>query len=81
LYDLTLLGVSAAFLLRCAVATGFLPGEIAGLALTTALLLIMPFLGVPVGLFAAIILVLLIVRRIALQRTIPGSSYLQLLPQ
>ena len=32
LYDLTVLGVSVAFLLRCALATGFMPGEVIGLA-------------------------------------------------
>ncbi len=63
LYDLTILAVSAAFLIRSALVTGFLPGEAYGLATIAALLLIMPFLGMPAGLTAAAIMVFLIARR------------------
>ena len=64
LYDLTALAVSAAFLMRCALATGFIPGEAIGLALVTALFLIMPFLGVPIGLMTVAIIALMIARRV-----------------
>lgn len=64
LYDLTILTVAGAFLIRLALKTGFLPGEAISLALVTSLLLILPFAGVPVGLPAAAIAVLLIARRV-----------------
>jgi hypothetical protein len=64
LYDLTVLAVPGAFLTRLAIKTGFLPGETAGLALITSLVLVLPFLGVPVGLPAAAIAGLLIARRV-----------------
>lgn len=63
LYDLSVLGVAGAFFLRHVLATGFRSGEIAGLAVITALLLIMPFLDVPVGLIVTLILASLIARR------------------
>ena len=63
LYDLTVMGVSAAFLIRCALATGFLAGEFLGLTVVMLLFLIMPFLNAPVGLVTSAILALLIVRR------------------
>jgi hypothetical protein len=69
LYDLAILAVSVAFLVRLAIKTDFRPGEAAGLALITALVLILPFLGMPPGLPAAAITVLLIARRIAGQST------------
>jgi hypothetical protein len=80
LYDLTVLGISAAFLLRCALATGFIPGEVLGLAAITMLFLIMPFLNVPVGLITSAILALLIVRRVVLNKVVPGSLTLSFLP-
>jgi glycosyl transferase family 87 len=63
LYDLTILAVACAFLIRLATKTGFLPGEIPGLAVITFMLLVLPFLGVPVGLPAAAMAALLIARR------------------
>jgi hypothetical protein len=64
LYDLAILAVSGGFLIRLAIKTGFLPGEALGLALITALVLILPFLGLPPGLPAAAIAALLIARRV-----------------
>jgi arabinofuranan 3-O-arabinosyltransferase len=58
LYDLTVLGVSAAFLIRCALATGFIPGEVLGPAVVVVLFVIMPFLNVPMGLITSAILAL-----------------------
>lgn len=64
LYDLTVLAVSATFLLRHARATGFMPGETFGLAALAGLFLVVPFFGVPVGLAGASIIVLLIACRV-----------------
>jgi arabinofuranan 3-O-arabinosyltransferase len=65
LYDLAVLAVAIGFLLRAALNDGFAPGEAAGLAIGAALLMVMPFFGVPVGLPAAAILTVLMARRIA----------------
>jgi len=63
LYDLTVLAVAAAFLMRHAISTAFTRAETIGLALVIALVLIVPFFGVPVGLPAAAIVAMLIARR------------------
>ncbi len=72
LYDLSVLGVSAAFLVRIALASGFIAGEVIGLAAIAALLLVMPFFNVPVGLITSAILGLLILRRVVLNRATSG---------
>jgi hypothetical protein len=64
LYDLTVLAVSMAFLVRFALLRGFARGEVAGLALLTAMFLILPFAGVPIGLPASAIIAVLIIRRV-----------------
>ena len=69
LYDLAILAVSVAFLMRLAIKTDLRPGEAAGLALITALVLVLPFLGMPPGLPAAAITALLIGRRVTGQST------------
>jgi arabinofuranan 3-O-arabinosyltransferase len=66
LYDLAALAVAVGFLLRAALDEGFAPGEATGLAIGSALMMFMPFFGVPVGLMAATIVALLIARRILL---------------
>ena len=66
LYDLAILAVGVGFLLRAALRTGFVPGEAAGLAIGAALMMVMPFFGVPVGLFAVAIAAVLIARRMAI---------------
>ncbi|MBV8839928.1 MAG: DUF2029 domain-containing protein [Alphaproteobacteria bacterium] len=63
LYDLTVLAVAVAFLLRHAMNRGFARAETIGLGLVTALVLVMPFFEVPVGLPAAAIVAALIARR------------------
>lgn len=65
IYDLAGLAVAVAFLMRRALVTDFARGEAFGLAFMTGLLLIVPFLGVPVGMMAAAISVALIGRRIS----------------
>lgn len=78
-YDLTVLGVSAAFLVRCALTAGFISGEVPGLAIIMGLLLIMPLVSMPVGLLAAAILAVLIVRLSLLDKPRLGLSSAQLL--
>jgi len=64
LYDLTVLAVAVAFLLRHAMSNGFARAETTGLALVVALVLIMPFFELPVGLPAATIVAALVARRV-----------------
>jgi hypothetical protein len=44
--------------------TDFIPGEAGALALGAALMMVMPFFGIPVGLIAVAIVALLIARRL-----------------
>lgn len=63
LYDLAILTIALAFLLRSALSTGFLPGERAGLALLAVLFLVVPVLKLPVGMAGVAITAVLIARR------------------
>lgn len=63
MYDLVLLAVPAAFLLRDGRERGFLPYEMAGLAIACLLLLSFPLLKAPVGVGATWIIAGLIARR------------------
>jgi arabinofuranan 3-O-arabinosyltransferase len=56
IYDLVVLAVPLAFLFRLGRARGFLPQEMAGIGVACLLILIFPFVKVPVG-FAAIVVV------------------------
>lgn len=67
LYDLVVLAVPVAFLIRLALKDGFLRGEAMALALAAALIFIFPLVKWPVGLLGVLIVAALIVRR-ALQR-------------
>jgi hypothetical protein len=62
-YDLVVLAVPLAFLLRLARAHGFLPNELAGIGLACLLVLIFPFVAAPVGFGAVLIAAALIGRR------------------
>jgi len=66
LYDLSVLAVAAAFLLRGALAAGFVRHEAIGLAAILGLIFVGPFLGLPVGLTAALLTAGLIARRVSL---------------
>jgi hypothetical protein len=68
LYDLAILAVAVGFLLRAALRTGFVTGEAGALALGAALMTLLPFFGIPVGLMAVAIAVVLIGRRMAIAR-------------
>ncbi len=63
LYDLVILAIPAAFLVRVALVSGFQAGETVGLAAATALLFGYPLVQAPVGLPAAVIIGVLVVRR------------------
>jgi len=52
-----------AFVIRLGRTAGFLPGELAGLAAASLLVLAYPAVEGPVGLMAAVIVMLLVVRR------------------
>ena len=66
LYDLAILAVGVGFLLRAALRSGFVPGEAGGLALGAALMVFMPFFGMPVGLIGVAIAAVLIARRVVI---------------
>ncbi len=63
LYDLVILAVAMAFLLRAGVGAGPAPGEMRALAVAGVLILIFPLVKVPVGFVAALVVALLIMRR------------------
>jgi len=62
-YDLVILGVPVAFLLRTALASGLRSGELPALAVAAGLLFSFPFVLAPVGLPATVILAVLVARR------------------
>jgi arabinofuranan 3-O-arabinosyltransferase len=62
-YDLVVLAVPLAFLFRLGRARGFLPHEMAGIALASLLILIFPFVKAPVGFAAVLVVATLIARR------------------
>jgi hypothetical protein len=73
MYDLVVLAVPLAFLLRSARATGFLSYEQAGIGLAGLLVLIFPLLTAPVG-FAAVVVVAMLVARRARALSIAAAS-------
>ncbi|WP_168192693.1 glycosyltransferase family 87 protein [Undibacter mobilis] len=62
-YDLTVLAVPLAFLFRRAGQTGFLPYELATVGAACLLLLIFPFVVLPVGFIAVVLIAGLVARR------------------
>jgi arabinofuranan 3-O-arabinosyltransferase len=63
MYDLVVLAVATAFLLRYALERGFWPTEIAGLGAAGMLILVFPYARTQVGLAAILIVLVLIMRR------------------
>lgn len=63
-YDLVVLAVPLAFMLRQARVTGFLPHELAGIGLACFLVLIFPFAAAPVGFAAILVVAALLARRV-----------------
>jgi arabinofuranan 3-O-arabinosyltransferase len=62
-YDLVVLAVPLAFLFRLGRARGFWPQELAGIGVACLLILIFPFVTVPVGFAAILIIAALVARR------------------
>jgi arabinofuranan 3-O-arabinosyltransferase len=63
IYDLIVLAIAVAFLLRYALPRGMIAAEAAGLAAVAALLLIYPYAKMQVGLAAALIIAALVAWR------------------
>jgi len=63
MYDLVMLAVPTAFLIRAMFATAPLRGEIGGLAVTVAVLFAYPFVQLPLGPLAALVVAALVARR------------------
>ncbi|MBX9774521.1 MAG: DUF2029 domain-containing protein [Xanthobacteraceae bacterium] len=70
LYDLVVLAVAMAFLLRDIQSAGARPGDMLGLAGAAALMLVFPLVVAPVGFLAAVVIAVLVARRAA----VPGLS-------
>jgi hypothetical protein len=64
LYDLVVLALPIAFLIRVGLSTGFLPGELPAIAFASMLVLVFPLATAPVGLAAIVVVALLIAIRI-----------------
>ena len=64
LYDLMVLAIPVAFLVRIGLEQGFARYELPALGLVAALLMIYPFLGAPTGFGATLVVIALIVRRV-----------------
>ena len=64
MYDVVVLAVPLAFLIRLGRAGGFLPHELAGMGLACLLIWIFPFVTAPVGFAAIFIVTALIARRV-----------------
>jgi len=62
-YDLVVMAIPLAFLFRLGQRTRFLPYEASGMGIACALIASFPFVGVPVGFFALLIVATLILRR------------------
>jgi arabinofuranan 3-O-arabinosyltransferase len=63
-YDLVVLAVPLAFLIRLGRSSGFLRHELSGIGLACLLLLIYPFVQAPVGFIAVLVVAALIARRV-----------------
>jgi hypothetical protein len=62
-YDFPVLAIPLAFLLRLGLREGFLPYELSAMAVASGLVLVFPFLAVPTGFVAAVIVAAMIARR------------------
>jgi hypothetical protein len=70
LYDTVILAVAAAFLLRVALATGFLPGERWALLVAAAMYFAFAFIAFPFGFMAVAIVFILVLRRLIPAKTL-----------
>jgi hypothetical protein len=74
IYDLVVLAVPIAFLIREGLLTAPLRGEVAAAAAATLLIVIFPFVKMPVGFAAVLIVAALIARRVLAQQLQAGAS-------
>ena len=72
LYDMPVLAIAVALLVRCALVSGWRQSEMVGLAATAILLFAYPFVKAPVGLAATLIVMALVLGR-ALRPVLPAS--------
>jgi arabinofuranan 3-O-arabinosyltransferase len=72
IYDLVMLAVPIAFLLRLGNERGFLPKEPIGIGIACCLLLVFPFVKFPVGFAALLVIAALVTRRIFLPASAAG---------
>jgi hypothetical protein len=72
MYDLVVLAVAVAFLLRFALERGFAASEVAGLGLASVLILIYPEVETQVGLAAVLIVLALVARHAFLEMRVDG---------
>jgi arabinofuranan 3-O-arabinosyltransferase len=70
IYDFPVLAIPLAFVLRIGLRDGFLPHELAAMALACVLVLIFPVVAVPTGFIAAIVVAAIVARR-GLANTLP----------
>jgi hypothetical protein len=74
LYDMMVLAIPVAYLVRLGVAHGFRAYELPALAAAATLIVIYTFSGVPLGLAATLIILALILARCPLRRTSPATA-------
>ena len=67
LYDMMVLAIPVALILRMGITDGFLDYELPALGVVTVLLMVFPYVVMPTGLAAALIVAALIARRAHLQ--------------
>jgi arabinofuranan 3-O-arabinosyltransferase len=75
-YDLVVLAVPIAFLIRLGGKRGSLPYEVSSIGLACFLVLIFPFVKEPVGFIAVIVVAALIARRALAETAFPASRWL-----
>lgn len=74
IYDFPVLAIPLAFLLRLGLRQGFLPYELFAVAVAAGLVLVFPFIAMPTGFAAAVIVAALIARRAATEHFVPGNA-------
>ncbi len=79
-YDLVVLAVPLAFLIRLGGKRGFLPHEVSGIGLSCALVIIFPFVKEPVGFIAVLVVAALIARRALAELRSPAAYLLRSYP-
>ena len=79
-YDLVVLAVPLAFLIRLGGKRGFLPHEVSAIGLSCALVIIFPFVKEPVGFIAVLVVAALIARRALAELRWPAAYLLRSYP-